>query len=153
MMKSLLRLGGEVCSCLQCKIMLYCQQHLDCVRVTTLGFFFAFIRFSVSQRGLPFPYRKDHSEQLGNSSGVSAAAGTALANAETAAGVQHQGWHAGIQILAGQPGHGAEEPRGKHSPPSIKARREAAAHQIPSMCKSIMVQKDSGRFLHGPKPH
>lgn len=49
---------------------------------------------------LPFPYRKDHAEQLGNSSGVSLAPGIALANAETAAGAQHGGRHAGIQVLA-----------------------------------------------------
>lgn len=71
--------------------------------VTVLGFVFAFTCFTlpVSQRCLPFVYRKDHSEQLGDSSGVSAAAGTALANAEAAAGAQCRGWHAGVQILAG----------------------------------------------------
>lgn len=59
--------------------------------VTVSGFVFAFTCFllPVSQRCLPFVYRKDHSEQLGNSSGVSAAAGTALANVEAAAGAQH----------------------------------------------------------------
>lgn len=55
----------------------------------------------VSQRCVPFPFRKDLAEQLGNSSGVGAAAGTALAHAEATAGAQHQGRHAGIQILAG----------------------------------------------------
>lgn len=70
---------------------------------------------------LPFPYRKDHTEQLGDSSGVSLAPGIALANAKTAAGAQHSGWHAGIQVLARRLGHGTAEPRGKDSPSSTKA--------------------------------
>lgn len=103
-----------------CTTKLCCQQQLDCVSL--FSFFFAFTCFPppVSQRCVPFPFRKDLAEQLGDSTGVGAAAGTALAHAEAAAGAQHQGRHAGIQILAGRPGHGAEEPRGKHSAPSIK---------------------------------
>lgn len=46
------------------------------------------------------PYRKNHAEQLGNSGGVSLAPGTAVANAATAAGAHHRGWHAGVQVLA-----------------------------------------------------
>lgn len=38
MMKSLLRLGWQVCVCLHCKIMLCCQQHLACVCVTIQAF-------------------------------------------------------------------------------------------------------------------
>lgn len=70
---------------------------------------------------LPFPYRPDHAEQLGDGSGVSLAPGIALANAETAVGAQHDGRHAGVQVLARRLGRGAAEPRGKDLPPSVKA--------------------------------
>ncbi|XP_068009868.1 serine/threonine-protein phosphatase with EF-hands 2 isoform X4 [Melanerpes formicivorus] len=46
-------------------------------------------------------HRKDQPEQLGHSSGVSAAPGAALAHAEAAAGAQHGRGHAGVQVLAG----------------------------------------------------
>lgn len=49
---------------------------------------------------MAFPYRKDHAEQLGNSSGVSLAPGTAVADVETTVGAQHSRWHAGVQVLA-----------------------------------------------------
>lgn len=48
----------------------------------------------------PFPYRKDHAEQLGNGRGVSLAPGIAVADVETTAGAQHGRWHAGVQVLA-----------------------------------------------------
>lgn len=130
----MMRLGWQVCMCLHCKIMLCCQKHLVCVCVTIQAFSLPLCAFPYlcPKRCLPFPYRKDHTEQLGDSSGVSAAAGTALANAEAAAGAQHRGRHAGIQIVAGQPGHGAEEPRGKHSLPSIKAWCEQLLTRSPA---------------------
>lgn len=65
---------------------------------------------------LPSPHRKDHAEQLGDGGGVSLAPGTALANAEAAAGAQHGGRPAGVQVLARRLGHGAAEPRGEDSP-------------------------------------